>query len=608
MRGEKIWRLLFIIMLLAYVAAQGISVRASDTGTTLSVEPAKSSVAPGGTFDVNITVTNVTNLFGWKIRIDFNSTILNATSLTRGPFLEQAGPTNWQIFELTHPGEQYGVINNTAGLVVVGDSLLPPLPPTGANSSGILVTIGFLVKAEGATPLSFEEELTDLTTVVQGAKVSIPHDRVDGFFEYPVEFHDVAVTSLTAPSEIVQGETANINVDLANEGNSSETFNVTVHYDSSAIDTQTDVSLDPDTNTTLIFTWNTTGVPPNIYTIRAEAILTQDEDPDDNWKETTIRVMVPPLASFAEDPLTPHANDMVTFNASASEDEDGEIVSYKWDFGDETPIVTETDPTTTHVYTSAGTYTVNLTVTDNDDLTDSVTETKTVLPFVEPQVRQYNFTVEVEEEEFLVTIKTNSTIPEFTTYPEQKKISFTVNGTQGTTGFCNVTIPIRLLGGPYLVWLDGERKWDVQETTNDTHVFLYFTYTLSTHTVDITGSIWGPAPEPPLAVFSASTTTPSVGDTVTFNASASHDPDGTIESWNWNFGDGTTGTGEIVNHTYTTAGNFTVTLTVIDDEGLNGTATTGMIVSAVPVHDIAITSVTVSSTEVERYKRSPLPT
>ncbi len=57
--------------------------------------------------------------------------------------------------------------------------------------------------------------------------------------------------------------------------------------------------------------------------------------------------------------------------------------------------------------------------------------------------------------------------------------------------------------------------------------------------------------------------------TVTFDASLSTDVDGTIVTYSWDFGDGTTGAGKVLSHTFTAAAtaNFTVTLTVIDDRG-----------------------------------------
>lgn len=59
-----------------------------------------------------------------------------------------------------------------------------------------------------------------------------------------------------------------------------------------------------------------------------------------------------------------------------------------------------------------------------------------------------------------------------------------------------------------------------------------------------------------------------VGGSVPFDGSNSYDEDGTIESYNWSFGDGKTGSGINPSHKYTIAGNYTVTLTVTDDSGL----------------------------------------
>lgn len=88
-----------------------------------------------------------------------------------------------------------------------------------------------------------------------------------------------------------------------------------------------------------------------------------------------------PVAHFTHTPTIPIANKTVNFNASKSYDGDGYILSYEWDFGDETPIITEEDPITTHIYTQAGNYTATLTVTDNDGLTNSTTKEITVLPY-----------------------------------------------------------------------------------------------------------------------------------------------------------------------------------------------------------------------------------
>ncbi len=58
----------------------------------------------------------------------------------------------------------------------------------------------------------------------------------------------------------------------------------------------------------------------------------------------------------------------ISFDGTRSFDSDGEIVSYSWDFGDGE---TGTGPTPSHIYQLVGKYAVTLTVTDNDELTDS---------------------------------------------------------------------------------------------------------------------------------------------------------------------------------------------------------------------------------------------
>ncbi|HEX7245257.1 MAG TPA: PKD domain-containing protein [Solirubrobacterales bacterium] len=59
---------------------------------------------------------------------------------------------------------------------------------------------------------------------------------------------------------------------------------------------------------------------------------------------------------------------------------------------------------------------------------------------------------------------------------------------------------------------------------------------------------------------------PHAGKPIGFDASGSSDPDHTIESYEWDFGDGSHGTGATPSHTYANGGDYTVTLTLADDE------------------------------------------
>ncbi len=90
-----------------------------------------------------------------------------------------------------------------------------------------------------------------------------------------------------------------------------------------------------------------------------------------------------------------------------------------------------------------------------------------------------------------------------------------------------------------------------------------------------------PSEPPPVAIFTYAPSQPKVNEAVTFDASSSYDLDGNITSYQWNLGDGATitETSSTTTHNYTADGNFTVTLTVIDNDALNGTTSNVVSVS-----------------------------
>ena len=105
--------------------------------------------------------------------------------------------------------------------------------------------------------------------------------------------------------------------------------------------------------------------------------ITDSEDLTDAFSDT-IRILIAPVADFTYSPTMPVINETITFNASASYDPDRDIVNYTWNFADGSPILTTRNPVTTHNYTTFGTYNVNLTVTDDDGLTDTIWKPVTV--------------------------------------------------------------------------------------------------------------------------------------------------------------------------------------------------------------------------------------
>lgn len=81
---------------------------------------------------------------------------------------------------------------------------------------------------------------------------------------------------------------------------------------------------------------------------------------------------------------------------------------------------------------------------------------------------------------------------------------------------------------------------------------------------------------PPIAKASVNNDAPLPGVSVVFSATGSYDLQGEIVQYHWEFGDGTTDTGQIVQHTYNEGKYYVVTLTVTDESGLKAQTHLGM--------------------------------
>ena len=262
----------------------------------------------------------------------------------------------------------------------------------------------------------------------------------------------------------------------------------------------------------------------------------------------------PPIASFTFTPTYPEVNQIVTFDASASYDPDGNIVSYTWDFGDGTPLVTESDPITYHIYTSYGDYIVKLTVTDNSGLTDD--ETASIHVSQHP-VASFTFTPPDPLVHELVTFDASASTPDGGTI-----VSYT--------------------------WDFGDGN--VTTTNNPIITYAYETYGTFTVTLNVTDSEgkWATTSQQitvekvPIADFWWDPYYPQRGETVTFDASSSSPDGGEIVCYTWDFGDGNVKTTDepIITHVYAETGNYVVTLNVTDSEGRWDTET--RIITVVP--------------------------
>jgi hypothetical protein len=150
--------------------------------TTLQVTPTNSTAYLNETLYVNITVTDVTNLFGWQFKLYFLNSVLRCTSITSGPFLTSLGST-FDIFDIVND------YNSTHGRILAASTLMGS--GNSANGTGVVAMLQFNASGLGLTPLSFEStKLTDNQSPPQ----TIPHTPIGGnavVTEAPVQVIDV---------------------------------------------------------------------------------------------------------------------------------------------------------------------------------------------------------------------------------------------------------------------------------------------------------------------------------------------------------------------------------------------------------------------------------
>jgi hypothetical protein len=279
-----------------------------------------------------------------------------------------------------------------------------------------------------------------------------------------------------------------------------------------------------------------------------------------------------PTASVTVSPNPAVAGEVVSFNGSASSDPDGSIVNYRWDLDGNGTLETDTGTaaTVTRSYPGASTVGVRLRVTDNDGGITETTHSLTINP--PPPVNELpsaTFTVSPNPALTgeVVTFKgTASSDPDGSIV--NYKWDLDDNGSFETDTGTNATVTRSY---PAAATVDVSlRVTDNDGAASDTRRRLTVSTRPPTSSLDI-------SPNPAIT-----------GQAVTFDGSASSDPDGTIAGYSWDLdGDGTfeTATGSIATatKTYSAAANVTVKLRVIDDDGATNETSRALTVNAPPV-------------------------
>ena len=233
-----------------------------------------------------------------------------------------------------------------------------------------------------------------------------------------------------------------------------------------------------------------------------------------------------------------------SFNGLGSSDSDGEITAYAWSFGDG---ATGSDAEATHTYSSAGVYSVTLTVTDDDGDTGEATQDVTVaLDNMAPEAAMdVTCTGLVCEFDGTESSDPDGTITSYTWDfgDGETSTDATANHTFEGTGSYSVSLTVTDDGG------------------------------LSDTVTEVVDVVEGN--QPPVAAMEVSCTMLACA----FDGTSSTDTDGSIVDYAWAFGDGSTSSGATASHEFATSGEYQVSLTVTDDDGATGEASTQVVVS-----------------------------
>ncbi|HVP26297.1 MAG TPA: cohesin domain-containing protein [Candidatus Bathyarchaeia archaeon] len=134
----------------------------------------------GNNFDITINISNVANLHAWKVRLTWNSSVLNFSQVLEGPFLQSGGdPT---LF-LASPHAINGSLKE------ISDSILTNSSVAG---SGVLATVTFKVLSEGQSDIHLNETVL-LQRMVGGIQPEINATVMDGYVNIIPEFPNLAI-------------------------------------------------------------------------------------------------------------------------------------------------------------------------------------------------------------------------------------------------------------------------------------------------------------------------------------------------------------------------------------------------------------------------------
>ncbi len=299
---KKMSRIIAAIAIAAVIIGVIPAIRASPpppaiwiTPDSLNFDTTHTNV--GDKFNVTINIATTGPSYTWQVRVNFNASQINAVRA------DYTGTGKSLFFTPKGTIPVTPTIDNTAGFVVHGESLV------GSDSVPAGTGTLFWIEFKITTAPQNDETLSSLISVEDPAAgntfVLDPDlNTVSGMsigsatytYSPPQPVRDIAITDLSFSNDRPKQGLDNVTVTVVvlNNGTVSETFDVTIAFDSTTITTLNVAALAPASSKTLMFEWNTTDAAVGKHTITASAtVVPFDTDPTNNSKSKQLTIMSP---------------------------------------------------------------------------------------------------------------------------------------------------------------------------------------------------------------------------------------------------------------------------------------------------------------------------
>ena len=294
---KRLWTfftMVLVVSMTMVVMVPMINVASASPGTHFYVDPPEvKNVMPGSPpndrFLINISVTDAPDSYAWEIFLSWDPALLELALVSEGDFLNRGAYPTDLLYSPSLPNA------NAAGEIMISCSLKGEVP--WASGDGWLCKLGFIVETTGSCVLNiYQTRLWD--HLEAGLPAHTYYPNLDCFF-YNEAFHDISINNIGLNDTemwVNSPESIAIDVTVKNEGNFTETFDVTVYADTEVynttvdwwideiivgdeitVGTQTVTSLAQDATTTLNFTWDTSGIDSGNWTISAEVLGDDDK-------------------------------------------------------------------------------------------------------------------------------------------------------------------------------------------------------------------------------------------------------------------------------------------------------------------------------------------